>query len=114
MSSIGSISLMGPMRLAGTYPAAGQFDSCATFLRQRSFLGAMKKHILTVAAAALLAIPTFLSAQDKPAPDKPAPGGERPGRGGPGGPGGRAGAFTAEAQLKRLTEQLTLTQEQQD
>ncbi len=78
----------------------------------------MKKHILTVAAAALLSIPTFTLAEDKPAGDKPAgdkpaPGaGERPGRG-PGGPGGR-NAFSPEERIKRMTELLTLTQEQQD
>jgi periplasmic protein CpxP/Spy len=75
----------------------------------------MKKHILTIAALALLSIPTYTIAQDKPAGDKPAgdkPAGERPGRG-QGGPGGR-GAFSPEERIKRMTEQLGLTQEQQD
>jgi Spy/CpxP family protein refolding chaperone len=71
----------------------------------------MKQHILTVAAAALLAIPTFSFGQDKPAGDKPA--GERPaGERGPGGPGGRR--MDPEARLKAMTERLSLTQEQQD
>lgn len=71
----------------------------------------MKSIILTVAAAALLVIPT-LRAEDKPA-DKPAgdkPAGERPGRG-QGGPGGRFNA-TPEERVKRMTEQLGLTPEQ--
>lgn len=71
----------------------------------------MKSTILTVAAAALLVIPT-LRAEDKPA-DKPAgdkPAGERPGRG-PGGPGGRFNA-SPEERVKRMTEQLGLTPEQ--
>jgi Spy/CpxP family protein refolding chaperone len=72
----------------------------------------MKQHILTVAAAALLSIPTFSFAEDKPAGDKPAgdkPAGER------GGPGGRgAGRMDPEARVKFLTEKLSLTQEQQD
>ncbi len=71
----------------------------------------MKQHILTVAAAALLAIPTFSFGQDKPAGDKPAgdrPAGERGQR--PGGPG----RMDPEARLKAMTEKLSLTQEQQD
>ena len=74
----------------------------------------MKQHILTVAAAALLAIPTFSFAQDKPAGDKPAgdkPAGERP-AGERGGPGRRQ--MDPEARLKAMTERLSLTQEQQD
>src|SRR6185369_7567063 len=75
----------------------------------------MKSIILTVAAAALLAIPTLRAADEKPA-DKPAgdkPAGERPNRGpgGPGGPGGRFGG-TPEERVKRITEQLGLTPEQ--
>jgi Spy/CpxP family protein refolding chaperone len=75
----------------------------------------MKKHILTVAAFALLSIPTYTIAQDKPAGEKPAgdkpapPAGERPGRG----QGGR-GNFSPEERIKRMTEQLALTQDQQD
>jgi Spy/CpxP family protein refolding chaperone len=70
---------------------------------------AMKQQILTIAAAALLSIPTMSLAEDKPAGDKPA--GERPG--GPGGRGGRFGG-TPEDRVKFLTEKLSLTQEQQD
>jgi Spy/CpxP family protein refolding chaperone len=75
----------------------------------------MKQHILTVAAAALLSIPTFSIAEDKPAGDKPA--GDKPAgeRGGPGGPGGRGGArMNPEERMKFMTEKLSLTQEQQD
>jgi Spy/CpxP family protein refolding chaperone len=75
----------------------------------------MKKHILTVTAAALLAIPTFSFAEDKPAGDKPAgdkPAGERPGGRQGGGPGGAR--MTPEERLKTMTEKLSLTQEQQD
>jgi Spy/CpxP family protein refolding chaperone len=77
-------------------------------------LPAMKQQILTIAAAALLSIPTLSLAQDKPAGDKPAgdkPAGERPG--GPGGRGGRFGG-SPEERVKFLTEKLSLTQEQQD
>jgi periplasmic protein CpxP/Spy len=66
----------------------------------------MKQHILKVAAAALLAIPTFSFAQDKPAGDKPA--GDRPA--GERGPGRR---MDPEARLKAMTEKLALTEEQQ-
>lgn len=77
----------------------------------------MKKHILTVAAAALLSLPTFSVAQDKPAGDKPAgdkPAGDRPAgeRGDRGGRG--AGRMNPEERIKFLTEKLSLTQEQQD
>jgi Spy/CpxP family protein refolding chaperone len=68
----------------------------------------MKQHILTVAAAALLAIPTF--AQDKPAGDKPA--GDKPAGDRPAGQGRRQ--LDPEARLKTMTEKLSLTQEQQD
>jgi periplasmic protein CpxP/Spy len=69
----------------------------------------MKQHILTVAAAALLSIPTFSIAEDKPAGDKPAgdkPAGERRGPG-----GGRQ--WGAEERLKMMTERLGLTEDQQ-
>jgi Spy/CpxP family protein refolding chaperone len=70
----------------------------------------MKSTILTVAAAALLVIPT-LRAQDKPAGDKPAPpAGERPNRPG-GGAGGRFGG-TPEERVARMKEQLGLSDEQ--
>jgi len=63
----------------------------------------MKHYTLTmcVAAAALFAIPTAALAQDKPAGEAPARG-ER----------GR-GRFSPEERLKRMTESLGLTQEQQ-
>ena len=66
----------------------------------------MKKLLitLTLTSAVLLAAPTFTRAED-PKPD--APKGQR----GAGGPGGR---FSPEERLKRMTETLTLTQEQQD
>lgn len=68
----------------------------------------MKKHILTVAATALLAIPTITFAADG---DKPE--GERPKRPeGAGGPGGRGG-FSPEERMKRMTELLGLTEDQQ-
>ncbi len=73
----------------------------------------MKSKFLTVAAAALLVIPT-LRAEDKPPGDKPPgdkPPGERPGRG-PGGPGGAGGRFSPEERLKRMTEELSLTPDQ--
>jgi periplasmic protein CpxP/Spy len=72
----------------------------------------MKCTILTIAAAALLTIPT-LNAQDKPAGDKPAgdkPAGERP-EGGRRGAGGRFGG-TPEERVARMKEQLGLTDEQ--
>ena len=64
----------------------------------------MKHYTLTmcVAAAALFAIPTAALAQDKPA-------GEAPERGERG-----RGRFSPEERLKRMTEALGLTQEQQD
>ena len=66
------------------------------------------KHItlaLSIAATALLSIPTLsLAADEKPE-------GKRPG--GPGGPGER-GRMNPEERIKKMTEQLTLTQEQQD
>jgi Spy/CpxP family protein refolding chaperone len=65
---------------------------------------AMKQQFLTIAAAALLSIPTFVLAQDAPAGGAQ---GERR-------PGGGRGFGTPEERLKRLTEALTLTQEQQD
>lgn len=77
---------------------------------------AMKSTILTVAAAALLVIPTLRAEDkpaDKPAGDKPAgdkPAGERPPGGRPG--GGRT--MSPEDRLKFMTERLGLTQEQQD
>ena len=72
----------------------------------------MKKHILTLAVAALLT-PALSFAQDKPAGDKPAgdkPAGERPA--GERGQGRRQ--LDPEARLKTMTEKLSLTQEQQD
>ena len=85
----------------------------------------MKSYILTVAATALLSIPTINFAEDKlaagPVGDKPAgerphrpggPGGERPHR--PGGPGGERHSGSPEERLKMMTERLGLTQDQQD
>lgn len=72
----------------------------------------MKKLTLTlgVAFAALVTLPSFSLAEDKPAGERP----KRPG--GPGGPGGAGGErrFDPEARLKFMTEKLGLTQEQQD
>jgi Spy/CpxP family protein refolding chaperone len=60
---------------------------------------------LSIAATALLTLPTLSLAADENKPE-----GKRPeGAGRPGG-----GRFTPEERLKRMTEQLTLTQEQQD
>jgi Spy/CpxP family protein refolding chaperone len=69
----------------------------------------MKRTLLTVAAAALLALPTVRAQENKPA-DKPAgdkPAGERPDR-----PRGGGGRFSPEEAVKRMTEQLSLTPEQ--
>src|SRR4051794_12678063 len=66
----------------------------------------MKKFILTLSLAALTAAPLTVRAED-PKPERP----KREGGAG-GGPGG--GRFNPEERLKRMTEQLTLTQEQQD
>lgn len=65
----------------------------------------MKKLLitLTLTGAVLLAAPTFTRAED---PKPQAPKGQR----GAGGPGGR---FTPEERLKRMTEALTLTADQQ-
>ena len=60
---------------------------------------------MCVAAAALFAIPTAALAQDKPAGEAPERG-ERGERG--------RGRFSPEERLKRMTEVLGLTQEQQD
>ncbi len=67
----------------------------------------MKKLILTLTLAASIAAPLTLTAQDA----KP----ERPKReGGPAGQGGQGGRMNPEERLKKMTEMLTLTQEQQD
>ncbi len=68
----------------------------------------MKKFILTLALAATVAAPLSLHAQDGDKPKRPG------GPGGPGSQGGPGGRFSPEERLKRMTEQLTLTQEQQD
>jgi len=65
------------------------------------------KHLtltLSVAAAALFTLPTTGSAADEKKPE-----GRRPG-----GAGGAAGRFSPEERIKKMTEQLGLTQEQQD
>ena len=66
----------------------------------------MKKFTLPlgVALAALFTLPSLSLAEEKPARE----GERRPG--GPGGPGGR---MNPEERLKRMTEMLTLTEEQQ-
>ena len=63
----------------------------------------MKKLLLTLTLAAFTAAPLTLNAAD----EKP----KRPG--GAGGPGG-AGRVNPEERLKKMTEQLSLNQEQQD
>jgi len=69
----------------------------------------MKKLILSLTIAACAAL-TVQAQDDKPkAPD----GGQRPERR-QGAGGGAAGRINPEERLKRMTEQLTLTQEQQD
>lgn len=75
----------------------------------------MKNYALTlsVAAAALLTIPSLTFAEDKPAGERP----KRPdGAGGPGKPGGPGGErrMDPEARIKFMTEKLGLTQEQQN
>jgi len=74
----------------------------------------MKNYILTVAATALLSIPTFILAADAPAtgPADGKPAGEH--KRGPGGPGGEGHWGTPEERIKRMTEHLGLTQDQQD
>ena len=59
---------------------------------------------LSVAAAALLTLPTLSLAADEKKPERKRPEGA-------GGPGGR---MNPEERLKKMTEQLTLTQDQQD
>ncbi len=72
----------------------------------------MKNYILAVAATALLSIPNITRAEDKPAAPGGAPSPGAEGRRGPGGPGG--GRFgNPEERLKRMTEQLALTEDQQ-
>lgn len=75
----------------------------------------MKNLILTLTLAASIAAPLSLNAQE-PKPERPKQGREGgPGEGRPGGPGGGGGQrVSPEERLKRLTEALTLTQEQQD
>jgi Spy/CpxP family protein refolding chaperone len=79
----------------------------------------MKKHLasLSLAVAGLCAVPSLLRADDA-VPPKPPGGDKAPASGGaaaqPGAPGGGAGRFSPEERLKRMTEELNLTQEQQD
>jgi Spy/CpxP family protein refolding chaperone len=68
----------------------------------------MKNLILTLTVAALAVAPITLRAED-PKPERPKREG---GAGGPGGPSG--GRMNPEERLKKMTEMLTLTQEQQD
>jgi Spy/CpxP family protein refolding chaperone len=84
----------------------------------------MKKHfaVLSLAVAGLCAAPSLLRAEDA-VPPKP-PGGDKapadstktPGDTNSGRPGraGGAGRFSPEERLKRMTEELNLTQDQQD
>ena len=66
----------------------------------------MKQYILTVSAFALLAAPTFIFAEDASPAEKP-PGSAQS--------GGRRGSLgTPEERIKMMTEQLGLSQEQQD
>ena len=65
---------------------------------------------LSVAAAALLTLPSLSLADEKPAGEKP----KRPEGGRPGGPGGERGRMSPEERLKKMTETLGLSQEQQD
>jgi Spy/CpxP family protein refolding chaperone len=62
---------------------------------------------LSVAAAALLTLPSLSLADEKPA-------GEKPKRPEGGRPGGERGRMSPEERLKKMTETLGLTQEQQD
>lgn len=71
----------------------------------------MKNLILTLTLAASIAAPLTLNAQE-PKPERPKREGAPGGEGRPGGPGGAR--FSPEDRLKRMTEQLSLTQEQQD
>ena len=72
----------------------------------------MKQQILTIAAAALLSIPTFSFAEDKPAGDKPA--GDKPAGDRPQGERGQRRMGTPEERVKFMTEKLSLTPEQQE
>jgi Spy/CpxP family protein refolding chaperone len=78
----------------------------------------MKKHLasLSLAVAGLCAVPSLLRADDA-VPPKPPGGNTAPASGGaarPKGGGGAGGAFSPEERLKRMTEELNLTQDQQD
>lgn len=65
---------------------------------------------LSVAAAAVLTLPSLSLADEKPAGEKP----KRPEDGRPGGPGGERGRVSPdEERLKKMTEQLSLSEEQQ-
>jgi Spy/CpxP family protein refolding chaperone len=63
----------------------------------------MKKLILTLSLAALVAAPLTVRAED-----------QKPERKGPNGQGGSGGRFSPEERLKRMTDLLGLNQEQQD
>lgn len=81
----------------------------------------MKKQlaILSLAVAGLVAVPSLLRAEDA-VPPKPPGGDKAPADAGkPAGEagarkGGGAGRFNPEERLKRMTEELNLTQDQQD
>ncbi len=80
----------------------------ATFERDGCFIVLMKTSIqsIAIAATALLFTAQFTNAEDKPEGGRPP--------GGPGGPGGGRSFGTPEERLKRMTETLGLTQDQQD
>jgi Spy/CpxP family protein refolding chaperone len=78
----------------------------------------MKKRLasLSLAVAGLCAAPSLLRADDA-VPPKPPGGDTAPASGGaarPGGAGGAGGRFSPEERLKKMTEELNLTPEQQD
>ena len=65
---------------------------------------------LSVAAAALLTLPSLSLADEKPAGEKP----KRPEGGRPGAPGGERGRMNPEERLKHMTETLGLSKDQQE
>lgn len=81
----------------------------------------MKKQlaVLSLAVAGLVAVPSLVRAEDA-VPPKPPGGDKAPANAGKpageagGRKGGGAGRFSPEERLKRMTEELNLTQDQQD
>ena len=83
----------------------------------------MKKHLasLSLIVAGLCAVPSLLRADDAVPPKPPggdkapaASGGNAPAPGGAARQGGGAGRMSPEERLKKMTEELNLTQDQQD